>query len=79
MPILKAILKATVITLVSVGLVAGACGSVRWAGRGGTSARMMASAMMLVLGVGVFGKPPQQTIEEARNNEGRNDAGDPPA
>jgi hypothetical protein len=43
MPILKAVLRATVITLTAAALLVGAYGGVRWARRGGTAGRMMAS------------------------------------
>ena len=86
MPILKAVLRATLITVLATVLLVGAYSGIRWARRGGTSARMMASALMLVLGLGVVVKPPQQAIEEAREDKGRKggegckdrEPGDPP-
>lgn len=41
---------------------------------------MMANALMLVLSMGVVVKPPQQAIEEAREDKGRKggESGDPP-
>jgi ABC-type amino acid transport system permease subunit len=57
-------------------------GSVRWAKRHSTGAQLLASAMILVLGVGVpIVNPPQQGVEEAREDKGKkgSESGDPPA
>jgi hypothetical protein len=69
------ILAVTVILLAGVG-------GVRWAKRHTTGAQLVASALMLVLGmVGPAVKPPQQGIEEAREDKGKkgSESGDPPA
>jgi hypothetical protein len=71
----------TTILAVTVILLAGV-GSVRWAKRHTTGAQLVASALMLVLGmVGPAVKPPQQGIEEAREDKGKkgSESGDPPA
>jgi hypothetical protein len=74
---IRAVAIATALLL----LVLGAVGSVRWAKRGGTSARVMASALILALGMGIVIKPPQQGIEQARENPDKTggESGDPPA
>jgi ABC-type amino acid transport system permease subunit len=59
-----------------------AVGSVRWAKRSSTGAQLLASAMILVLGIGgPIVNPPQQGIEEAREDKGKkgSESGDPPA
>ena len=59
-----------------------AVGSVRWAKRHSTGAQLLASAMLLIFGIGVpIVNPPQQRIEEAREDKGKKGAesGDPPA
>ena len=63
-------------------LLLGGVGSVRWAKRNGTGAQLVGSALMLVLGmIGPAIKPPQQGIEEAREDKGKkgSESGDPPA
>jgi hypothetical protein len=57
-------------------------GAVRWAKLHSTGAQILAGAMILVLGIGVpVINPPQQGIEEAREDKGSKGAesGDPPA
>ena len=76
-----AIRPIATIFAVTVILLAGV-GSVRWAKRHATGAQLVASALMLVLGmVGPAIKPPQQGIEEAREDKGKkgSESGDPPA
>jgi hypothetical protein len=54
---------------------------VRWAKGGTPGASFVASAMMLVLGLYAPAiKPPQQEIEEARQDKGKmgSESGDPP-
>jgi len=56
-------------------------GSVRWARRHTTGTQLVASALMLLLGMfGPAVKPPQQGIEEAREDKGKKGSasGDPP-
>lgn len=58
-----------------------AVGSIRWAKRHPMGAELLASAMILVLGMaGPVVHPPQQGIEEAREDKGKKGAesGDPP-
>jgi hypothetical protein len=69
------------ILAVAVILLAGV-GSARWAKRHTTGAQLVASALILVLGmVGPAVKSPQQGIEEAREDKGKkgSESGDPPA
>ena len=75
-------LRPIVIVLACILVVSGAVGAVRWAKRHSTGAQVLASAMLLVLGIGVpVINPPQQGIEEAREDKGKKGAesGDPPA
>ena len=56
-------------------------GSVRWAKRHHIGAQVLASAMLLVLGIAApIPNPPQQKIEEAREDKDRKggESGDPP-
>ena len=54
--------------------------SVYRAGRNGTSTQFVASALVLLMGIFLpVVKPPQQTIEETRDQTGRaGESGDPP-
>jgi ABC-type amino acid transport system permease subunit len=74
----RASLRAIAIILT----VLAAVGSIRWAKRHSTGAQLLASAMIMVLGVGVpIVNPPQQGIEEAREDKDKkgSESGDPPA
>ena len=77
---MRAAVRAIVIILVSVAAIWAAVGSVRWAKRQSTGAQLLASAMLLVLGIGApVVNPPQQGIEEARedkNQKGGHEAGE---
>lgn len=78
---MRAILRAIAIVLTIVIALYAAVGSVRWAKRSSTGTQMLASAMILVLGIGApVVKPPQQGIEEARQDKGTKgeQSGDPP-
>lgn len=79
---MRATLRAIAIVLTIVIALYAAVGSVRWAKRSATGSQMLASAMILVLGmVGApVVNPPQQGIEEAREDKGTKGAqsGDPP-
>ncbi|MFL6602846.1 MAG: hypothetical protein ACJ8R9_16160 [Steroidobacteraceae bacterium] len=72
-----------VIILAAVVALFAAAGSIRWAKRNSTGAQFIASAMILVLGIGgvPIVNPPQQGIEEAREDKGTkgSESGDPPA
>jgi ABC-type amino acid transport system permease subunit len=75
-------LRSIVIVLACILVVSAAVGAVRWAKRHSTGAQILAGAMILVLGIGVpVINPPQQGIEEAREDKGKKGAesGDPPA
>jgi hypothetical protein len=74
-------IRAVIIVIAIVVTLLAAVGSVRWAKRQSTGAQVLASAMLLVLGVGApIVKPPQQGIEEAREDKGQkgSESGDPP-
>jgi len=78
---MRAAFRAIVIVLVAVATIWAAVGSVRWAKRQSTGAQLLASAMLLVLGIGApVVNPPQQGIEEAREDKDQKGAqsGDPP-
>jgi hypothetical protein len=78
---MRAAVRAIVIVLVAVASIWAAVGSVRWAKRQSTGAQLLASAMLLVLGIGApVVNPPQQGIEEAREDKDQKGAqsGDPP-
>jgi hypothetical protein len=69
------ILIAVIITVLA------GVGGVRWAKRHSTGAQFAASAMLLILGLaGPVVQPPQQRIEEAREEKGKkgSESGDPP-
>jgi hypothetical protein len=75
-------LRSIAIVLACVLVMSAAVGAVRWAKRQSTGAQILASAMLLVLGIGApVVNPPQQGIEEAREDKGKKGAesGDPPA
>jgi hypothetical protein len=78
---MKNALRAATVVLVVVALLLGAFGSVRWAKRGGTAARLMASALILGLGMGIVVKPPLQGVEQAEEERDKTggESGDPPA
>jgi ABC-type amino acid transport system permease subunit len=78
----RASLRAIVIVLALTITVLTAVGGIRWAKRHSTGAQLLASAMIMVLGVGVpIVNPPQQGMEEAREDKGKkgSESGDPPA
>lgn len=80
--LMRATIRATAIVLVITVSLWAAVGSIRWAKRSSAGAQVLASAMMLALGVGMpIVHPPQQGIEEAREDKGKKGAesGDPPA
>ena len=76
-----AIRAVVILVVIAVTLWAGV-GSIRWAKRNSTGAQVLASAMLLVLGMGApVVHPPQQGVEEARQDKGKkgSESGDPPA
>jgi len=78
---MRAPIRAIVIVLVVTVALLAAVGSIRWAKRHSTGAQLLASAMILVLGIGVpIVNPPQQGVEEAREDKGKkgSESGDPP-
>jgi hypothetical protein len=79
---MRAPIRAILVCLVITAVLFAAVGSVRWAKRQSTGAQLLASAMLLVLGVGApVVNPPQQGIEEAREDKQQKggQSGDPPA
>jgi hypothetical protein len=76
---MKTALRAMGVAILVLGLLLGAVGSVRWARRGGTAANLMASALILGLGMGVVVQPPQPGIEQAQEEADRSadKSGDP--
>jgi hypothetical protein len=79
---MRALIRAAGIVLVVAVVLGGAVGSVRWAKRQSTGTQLLASGMILVLGIGVpIVNPPQQGIEEASEDKGKkgSESGDPPA
>ena len=79
---MRALLRAIAIVLAVIISVLAAVGAVRWAKRHPTGAQFLASAMIMVMGAGVpIVNPPQQGIEEAREDKGKkgSESGDPPA
>jgi hypothetical protein len=80
--LMRAPIRAVVIVLVVTVALLAAVGSIRWAKRQSTGAQLLASAMILVLGIGApIVHPPQQGIEEAREDKGKkgSESGDPSA
>lgn len=78
---MRALIRATAIVLTLLVILLGAVGSVRWAKRHTTGAQFLAGAMMMFLGWSMpIVKPPEQGIEEAREDKGKKGAesGDPP-
>jgi hypothetical protein len=47
---------------------------IRWAKKGGRGAALVGSALVLMLGAGLVPEPPQQRIEEAREDKGKKGA-----
>ena len=79
---MRASLRAIAIVLAVIITMLTAVGSIRWAKRNPTGAQFLASAMIMVLGVGVpIVNPPQRGIEEAREDKGKkgSESGDPPS
>lgn len=79
---MRAPIRAAVIVLVVTVALLAAVGSIRWAKRHSTGAQFLASALILVLGIGVpIVHLPQQGVEEAREDKGKkgSESGDPPA
>ena len=78
---MRSLIRAVVIVLMITVALWGAVGSIRWAKRSSTGAQLVANAMMLVMSIGMpIVNPPQQGIEEAREDKGKKGAesGDPP-
>jgi hypothetical protein len=78
---LSAALRALEWCLGALVVIAVMIALVRWARRGGRSAGLLGSAMVLLLGIGLVPEQiPQQRIEEAREQKGKKGAesGDPP-
>ena len=79
---MRATLRAIAIVLAIIVTMLAAVGAIRWAKRHPTGAQFLASAMIMVLGVGVpIVDPPQQGIKEAREDKRKkgSESGGPPA
>ena len=80
---MSALIRAVAIVLTGIILLWAAVGSIHWAKRSSTGGQFLANAMILVLGIsGVpIVEPPQQGVEEAREDKDKQGAesGDPPA
>ena len=77
---MKDALRVIVVGLLIMAVLFGTLGGIRWARRGGTAARLAASALMLGLGMGIVIQPPQQGVEQAEEEQDRTggESGDPP-
>ena len=78
---MQAVVHAIATVLVIALVISAAVGSVRWVKRHSTGAQLLASAMLLILGISMpIIKRPQQGVEEAREDKGKKGAesGDPP-
>ena len=78
---MRDVLRSIGIVLAFIVVLSAAMGGIRWAKRHSTGAQILAGAMLLVLGIGVpVINPPQQGIEEAREDKGTKGAesGAPP-
>jgi hypothetical protein len=74
-------IRGVVIFVVILSTLWAGAACMRWAKRGSSGTQLMASAMLLVLGMGApVVHPPQQGIEEAREDKSRkgSQSGDPP-
>jgi hypothetical protein len=74
-------LRAVVVGLLIMAVLFGTLSGVRWARRGGAAARLVASGLLLGLGMGIVVQPPQQGVEQAEEEQDKTDgeSGDPPA
>jgi O-antigen ligase len=79
LPMNAVLLSMRPIVAIVLVLVVGVC-LIRWAKKGGRSVAMLGSALVLLLGAGLAPAPPQQRMEEAREEKGKKGAesGDPP-
>jgi hypothetical protein len=78
---MKLLLRTAIISILVLALLAGACGSIRWARRGSTAAGFAANALMLTFGMGLIATPPQRGVQQVQEQEDRTggDSGDPPS
>jgi hypothetical protein len=78
---MKFLLRTAIISILVLALLAGACGSIRWARRGGAAAGFAANALMLTFGMGLIPTPPQRGVQQVQEQEDRTGAesGDPPS
>jgi hypothetical protein len=74
-------LRGAIVAIVVLTLLAGACGAVRWARRGGTAANIAASALLMTFGLGLVANHPQRIPEQVREERDKTggDTGDPPS
>jgi hypothetical protein len=74
-------LRGAIVAILVLTLLAGACGAVRWARRGGTAANIAASALLMTFGLGLVANHPQRIPEQVREEHDKTggDTGDPPS
>lgn len=79
---MRGLIRPIALALLVTLLLFSAVGAVRWAKRGSSGTELVASAMMLVLGMFAPGvQPPEQGIEQIREDKGKkgSESGAPPA
>jgi hypothetical protein len=72
--------RGAIVAILVLTLLAGACGAVRWARRGGTAANMAASVLLLAFGMGLVATHPQRIPEQVKQERDKTggETGDPP-
>lgn len=72
--------RGAILAIVTLVLLVGAIGAIRWARRGGTTANMAASALLLAFGMGLVANHPQRIPEQVKEERDKTggDTGDPP-
>jgi hypothetical protein len=75
------LLRALIVCALLVALVAGACGAMRWARRGGTATSLAANALLLTFGMGLVATPPQRGVQQVQEEDDKTggESGDPPS
>ena len=77
---MKFLLRTAVISVLVLVLLAGACGSIRWARRAGAAAGIAANVLLLAFGMGLVATPPQRGVQQVQEEADRTggESGDPP-
>ena len=78
---MKFLLRTAIISILVLALLAGACGGIRWARRGGTAAGFAANALLLTFGMGLIAAPPQRGVQQVQEEDDKTggESGDPPS